>query len=74
MINSMTPKERAYPKVINSSRKKRIAKGSGTEIRDINKLLKQFEQARKLMKKMTGGGGKKHRRMSKRFSKHMFPF
>lgn len=74
IINSMTPKERTSPKMINSSRKKRIAKGSGTDIRDINKLLKQFDQARKLMKKMTGGGGKKHRGMSKRFSKQMFPF
>jgi signal recognition particle subunit SRP54 len=74
MINSMTPKERTYPKIINSSRKKRIAKGSGTDIRDINKLLKQFEQTRKLMKKLTGGGGKIQRRMSKRFSKRMFPF
>jgi signal recognition particle subunit SRP54 len=74
IINSMTPKERSYPKIINSSRKKRIAGGSGTEVRDINKLLKQFEQARKMMKKLTGGGGKKHQRMSKRFSKQMFPF
>jgi signal recognition particle subunit SRP54 len=74
IINSMTPKERSYPKIINSSRKKRIAGGSGTEIRDINKLLKQFDQARKMMKKLTGGGGKKHQRMSRRFSKQMFPF
>jgi signal recognition particle subunit SRP54 len=73
IINSMTSKERTYPKIINSSRKKRIAKGSGTDIRDINKLLKQFEQTRKLMKKLTGGG-KQQRRMSKRFSKRMLPF
>jgi signal recognition particle subunit SRP54 len=73
IINSMTPKERLHHKTINSKRKQRIAKGSGTDIRDINKLLKQFEQARKMMKKMTGGFGKKQRRMSKRFSK-MFPF
>ena len=72
MINSMTPKERDHPHLINSSRKKRIAKGSGTEIRDVNQLLKQFEQTRKLMKKFTGGG--KQRRMSKHFSKRMFPF
>jgi signal recognition particle subunit SRP54 len=73
IINSMTPKERLHHKIINSRRKQRIAKGSGTDIRDVNKLLKQFEQARKMMKKMTGGFGKKQRRMSKRFSK-MFPF
>jgi signal recognition particle subunit SRP54 len=73
IINSMTPKERVHHKIIHSKRKQRIAKGSGTEIRDVNKLLKQFEQARKMMKKLTGGMGKKQRRMSKRFSK-MFPF
>jgi signal recognition particle subunit SRP54 len=74
IINSMTMKERTSPKIINSSRKKRIAKGSGTDIRDVNRLLKQFEQTRKMMKKLTGGGGRKQRRMSKRFSKGMFPF
>ena len=73
MINSMTPKERDHPQIINSNRKKRIAKGSGTDIRDVNRLLKQFEQTRKLMKKWTGGGGKQ-RRLSKHFSKRMFPF
>jgi len=73
MINSMTPKERLSPKLINSSRKKRIARGSGTDIRDVNRLLKQFEQTRKLMKKFTGGG-KKQRRMSKRFGRRGLPF
>jgi signal recognition particle subunit SRP54 len=72
IMNSMTPKERINHKNINSSRKKRIAKGSGTEISDINKLLKQFEQTRKLMKTLTGGG--KQRRMVKRLSKQGFPF
>jgi signal recognition particle subunit SRP54 len=74
IINSMTLKERTSPKILNSSRKKRIAKGSGTDIRDVNHLLKQFEQTRKMMKKLTGGGGRMQRRMSKRFSKRMFPF
>jgi len=74
MISSMTAKERLDPHIIGSSRKKRIAKGSGTEIRDINQLLKQFDQMRKMMKKMTGGGGGKFRRMSKRFSQRMSPF
>ncbi len=50
----MTLDERLHHKIINSKRKQRIAKGSGTDIRDVNKLLKQFEQARKMMKKMTG--------------------
>lgn len=73
MINSMTSKERSDPRIINSSRKKRIAKGSGTDIRDINQLLRQFDQMRKLMKKVAGGGGK-FRRMSKHMSKRMMPF
>ena len=73
MINSMTPKERINPKIINSNRKKRIARGSGTDISDVNKLLRQFEQTKKLMKTLTGGGGKQ-RRMFKRFSRQAFPF
>ncbi len=58
MINSMTQKERHNPKIINPSRKVRIAKGSGTTVADVNKLLKQFETMRDMMKKFTGGGGK----------------
>jgi signal recognition particle subunit SRP54 len=72
MINSMTSKERINPKIINSNRKKRIARGSGTDISDVNKLLRQFEQTKKLMKTLTGGG--KQRRMLKRFSRQAFPF
>ena len=56
IINSMTPQERAFPAVIKGSRKRRIAKGSGTEVQDINRLLKQFTQMQKMMKKMKGGG------------------
>jgi len=74
IINSMTPHERVHHKTINSKRKQRIAKGSGTDIRDVNKLLKQYEQARKLMKKMTGGKGKRGLKMPRRFSKHTLPF
>lgn len=74
IINSMTPKERDKPKLINSSRKKRIAKGSGTEVRDVNRLLKQFHQTQKMMKKFTGGGGGKRRRGGKRLSKRRLPF
>ncbi|TID98990.1 signal recognition particle protein, partial [Legionella pneumophila] len=57
IINSMTPKERRIPKIIVGSRKKRIALGSGTQIQDVNRLLKQFEQMQKMMKKFTKPGG-----------------
>ncbi|MET0010399.1 MAG: signal recognition particle protein, partial [Candidatus Thiodiazotropha sp. 6PLUC4] len=59
IINSMTPQERAFPAVIKGSRKRRIATGSGTQVQDVNKLLKQFTQMQKMMKKMKGGGMKK---------------
>lgn len=57
IINSMTPNERAHPAVIRGSRKKRIALGSGTQVQDVNRLLKQFNQMQKMMKKM---GNKKN--------------
>lgn len=53
IINSMTPKEKSNPKLINVSRRQRIAKGSGTTIQDVNKLMKQFEDTRKMMKMMS---------------------
>ena len=56
MIDSMTPKERAFPDMIKGSRKRRIAAGSGTQVQDLNRLLKQFAQMQKVMKKMKGGG------------------
>jgi len=59
IINSMTPQERRFPAVIKGSRKRRIAAGSGTQVQDVNKLLKQFTQMQKMMKKMKGGGLKK---------------
>lgn len=59
MVSSMTLKERRYPRVINGSRKKRIAAGSGTSVQDINKMLKQFAQMQKMMKKMKGSKGKR---------------
>ncbi|MCU7827753.1 MAG: signal recognition particle protein [Candidatus Thiodiazotropha sp. (ex Myrtea sp. 'scaly one' KF741663)] len=59
IINSMTPHERDFPAVIKGSRKRRIANGSGTQVQDVNKLLKQFTQMQKMMKKMKGGGMKK---------------
>ena len=63
IIHSMTPGERSEPKIINSSRKKRIAKGSGTSVQEVNQLLKQFNQMGKMMKMMQGGGGRKMMQM-----------
>jgi signal recognition particle subunit SRP54 len=56
IVNSMTPKERRFPNIIKGSHKRRIAAGSGTQVQDVNKLLKQFTQMQKMMKKMKGGG------------------
>lgn len=56
IINSMTPHERQFPAIIKGSRKRRIAAGSGTQVQDVNQLLKQFMQMQKMMKKMKGGG------------------
>ena len=55
MILSMTKKEREKPEIINSSRKKRIAAGSGTSVQEVNQLLKQFEQTKVMMKQLKGG-------------------
>jgi len=63
IIFSMTPEERDNPTVINGSRRKRIATGSGTSIQEVNRLLKQFDETRKMMKMMSGGGGKNIARM-----------
>jgi signal recognition particle subunit SRP54 len=59
IIRSMTPAERADPRSINGSRRTRIARGSGMRVRDVNDLIKQFEQARKMMKQMMKAGGKR---------------
>jgi signal recognition particle subunit SRP54 len=56
MINSMTLKERSNPEIIKGSRKRRIAAGSGTQVQDVNRLLKQFDDMQRMMKKMKGGG------------------
>lgn len=56
IIHSMTPAERENPALINGSRRKRIADGSGTTVQDINRLLKQFEESKKMMKMLSGGG------------------
>ncbi len=65
IIFSMTPKERSNPSIIDGSRKKRIAKGAGTEVQEVNQLLKQFSQMSKMMKMMQGGGAKKMMEMLK---------
>lgn len=59
MINSMTPRERRNPEIIQGSRKRRITQGSGTQVQDLNRLLKQHKQMAKMMKKMKGGGMEK---------------
>ena len=68
IIKSMTPRERAKPEILNSSRKRRIAAGSGTSVEEVNRLLKQFEQIKKLMKQFTSMGGRR------RGKKMKFPF
>lgn len=64
IINSMTPKERANPDIINQSRRLRIAKGSGTKIEEVNRLLKQFDQTRKVMRMVAGGGNSRMMQMA----------
>ena len=54
IIQSMTPKERTNPELLNTSRRQRIAKGSGTNIQEVNRLIKQFDQTRKMMRMVTG--------------------
>ncbi len=68
IIKSMTSEERRNPSIINASRKKRIAKGSGTKIQDVNQLLSRFEQSRKMMKQF-GDMGKNMKK-----GKMKFPF
>ncbi|MDP3312725.1 signal recognition particle protein [Lutibacter sp.] len=69
IIHSMTPSERSEPKLIDSNRKKRIAKGSGTTIQDVNQLMKQFTQMSKMMKMMQGGGNRQMMQMMKGMGK-----
>jgi signal recognition particle subunit SRP54 len=63
IIHSMTPDERSTPSKLNASRKKRIAKGAGRDVQEVNQLLKQFDQMSKMMKMMQGGGGKRMMQM-----------
>ena len=71
IITSMTPKERSKPDIINGSRKKRIAAGSGVKVEDVNKLLRQYEQMKKMFKQMNSKGGK--RRFSRGMGMPNFP-
>ena len=66
IIHSMTPQERTNPEILNGSRRARIAKGSGTDVQEVNKLIKQFDETRKMMRKMTTGGGKQAMRNLRR--------
>jgi signal recognition particle subunit SRP54 len=74
MINSMTPQERSFPDVIKGSRRRRIAAGSGTQVQDVNRLLKQYLQMRKMMQKMSKGGMSKMLRGLKGKAPQGFPF
>ncbi len=74
IICSMTAKERRNPDIINSSRKQRIARGSGTKVEDINKLLKQFDMLKKVMKQLMGTGGGKKKKGRKGLAGFKFPF
>jgi signal recognition particle subunit SRP54 len=65
IIDSMTPHERGNHMIINGARRRRIAKGSGTSVQEVNNLLKQYSQARKMMKSITGGGGFLGKRLGK---------
>ena len=67
IIDSMTPRERRSPEILNGSRRKRIAKGSGTAVEDVNRLLKQFAQARKMMKSL-GAGSKAMQKLASKFA------
>ncbi|MGI6522010.1 MAG: signal recognition particle protein [Fermentimonas sp.] len=66
IIRSMTPQERGNPEIINGSRRARIAKGSGTTVQEVNQLLKQFDETRKMMRMMTTGGARQAVRKARR--------
>lgn len=70
IISSMTPKERANPSILNGSRRKRIAMGSGTDIQEVNRLIKQFDETRKMMKMMSNDKGKNMMRAMSKMKRH----
>ena len=74
IIRSMTIQERRFPDIIKGSRRRRIAAGSGTQVQDVNRLLKQFMQMQKMMKKMSKGGMKNMMRGMKGRMPQGFPF
>jgi signal recognition particle subunit SRP54 len=75
MLTSMTPEERRKPQILNASRKRRIVKGSGSSIQELNRLLKQYEQMKTMMKQFTGKGSKrKMANMMSQFSRGKMPF
>ncbi|NLJ70152.1 MAG: signal recognition particle protein [Clostridiaceae bacterium] len=74
IIKSMTPKEREMPKILNASRRKRIAAGSGVQVSDVNQLIKQFNEMQKMMKQFTRMGRGKQRRMMQQFGGGDLPF
>jgi signal recognition particle subunit SRP54 len=74
IIRSMTPQERHFPDIIKGSRRRRIALGSGNQVQDVNRLLKQFTQMQKMMKKMSKGGMKNMMRGLKGRMPQGFPF
>ena len=71
IIYSMTPKERSHPEIINQSRRNRIAKGSGTNIQEVNRLMKQFEQTRKMMKLVSSAPSSKMMQMANAMRRKM---
>ena len=74
VINSMTPRERRFPDLMKASHRRRIAAGSGTQVQDVNKLMRQFEQTQGMMKKMAGGGmAKLMRGLAGKIPPRMFP-
>ncbi len=74
IIDSMTPQERKFPDLIKASRKRRIAAGAGLEVQEVNKLLRQYDQTRDMMKKMMSGGmAKMMRSLAGRLPPGMLP-
>jgi signal recognition particle subunit SRP54 len=69
IIYSMTPAERENPKIIDGSRRRRIAEGAGVEVKEVNQLLKQFAETSKMMKMMSGGGGRNMMNMMNRMKR-----
>jgi len=74
IINSMTPGERRNADILNASRRRRIADGSGTSVQEVNRLLKSYEESRKMMRQMMGAGGSKKKKGKGRRKRGFFPF